>query len=129
MHTAPVSSSNTHFALKTLLSCVIWLVAGLFLAAPLPAKAAPLPACPAAKSLPAAAEGRLIVIGFMGGRVRANNFVHREAQQLQQRFPQAVSATVFANPDGKAAAKSVLRMLDKTGCGRPTEQEKSRRGW
>jgi len=70
---------------------------------------------------PAAVSRRLIVIGFMGGRVGAGNAVHRElmvAQQLQKRYPQAVHAAVFANHDEKSALRAVLTQLDenKDGC-------------
>ncbi|HEX9199386.1 MAG TPA: hypothetical protein VF865_07495, partial [Acidobacteriaceae bacterium] len=46
----------------------------------------------------------LIVIGFMGGNVHAGNLVHREAQvakELQQSYPDALHAAVFANHDWK----------------------------
>src|SRR5580704_9017346 len=39
------------------------------------------------------ASRKLIVIGFMGGHIRADDFVHKEAQvarDLQQQFPGAV---------------------------------------
>ena len=63
----------------------------------------------------------LIVIGFMGGRVHAQNLVHREAmvaKDLQQRYPQAVHAAMFANHDAPAALRTVLRLLDQdhNGC-------------
>ena len=59
---------------------------------------------------------QLIVIGFMGGRVRGSNLVHREAllaKDLQHLYPLAVHAAVFANHDGSAALKTVLQLLDK----------------
>jgi len=59
---------------------------------------------------------QLIVIGFMGGRVRGSNLVHREAllaKDLQDLYPLAVHAAVFANHDGSAALKTVLQLLDK----------------
>ncbi len=72
-------------------------------------------------------EGRLIVVGFMGGRVSADNFIHREASlvsNLQQRFPSTIHAAIFANRDGRAALASVLHLLDRDGNGCPTPQEK-----
>ncbi|SNT19715.1 hypothetical protein SAMN05421770_10593 [Granulicella rosea] len=74
---------------------------------------------------------RLIVIGFMGGRVDAANAVHRElmvAQQLQKRYPQAVHAAVFANHDEKSALRAVLTQLDddKDGCLSATEKTGAR---
>jgi hypothetical protein len=71
---------------------------------------------------------KLIVIGFMGGKVHADNLVHREAQvalELQQRFPLRLRAEVFANHNGTGALKSILQLLDPTGQGRPTAAEKS----
>src|ERR1035437_9142041 len=65
-----------------------------------------------------AAPGRLIVIGFMGGNVRAGNLVHREAlvaRDLQQRFPLDLHAAVFANHDGQNALETVLQLLDAGG--------------
>jgi pimeloyl-ACP methyl ester carboxylesterase len=72
--------------------------------------------------------GKLIVIGFMGGNVSADNLLHREAlvaQELQQRYPAGVEATVFANHDGQSALRTVLHLLDANGDGRLTAGEKS----
>jgi hypothetical protein len=77
---------------------------------------------------PSATLRKLIVIGFMGGNVRANDFVHREAsmaKDLQQRYPLALHAAVFANHDGDAALASVLQLLDKDENGCLTAKEKS----
>jgi len=60
----------------------------------------------------------LIVVGFMGGDVRASNLVHREAsmaRDLQRRYPQGVRALVFANRDGSAALKVCFRCWMGTG--------------
>ncbi|HEY3988481.1 MAG TPA: hypothetical protein VGM02_04225 [Acidobacteriaceae bacterium] len=64
----------------------------------------------------------------MGGSVRADNFVHREAsmaKDLQQRYPTALHAAVFANRDGDAALQAVLRLLDKDRKGCLSAVEKS----
>ncbi|MGA1982008.1 MAG: hypothetical protein ABSG84_06015 [Acidobacteriaceae bacterium] len=77
------------------------------------------------RTLPA---GKLIVIGFMGGNVNADNLLHREAlvaQELQRRYPAGVEATVFANHDGPNALRTVLHLLDANGDGRLTAGEKS----
>jgi hypothetical protein len=77
---------------------------------------------------PSATHRKLIVIGFMGGNVRANDFVHREAgmaKDLQQRYPLALHAAVFANHDGDAALESVLQLLDKDDDGCLSAREKS----
>jgi len=72
---------------------------------------------------------KLIVIGFMGGRVRAGNLIHREAlmaRDLQQRYPDAIHAAVFANHDGDRALHAVLQMLDSGEKGvHPTPREKA----
>jgi hypothetical protein len=74
---------------------------------------------------------KLIVIGFMGGNVRANDLVHREAsmaKDLQQRYPLRLHAAVFANSDGHAALQTVLQLLDKdkNGCLSATEKSAAR---
>jgi len=70
----------------------------------------------------------LIVIGFMGGHVRAGNLVHREARlarDLERRYPNAVRAMTFANRDEAAAFRSVLNLLDTDQDGRLSEDEKA----
>jgi hypothetical protein len=77
---------------------------------------------------PSATFQRLIVIGFMGGNIKANNFVHKEAlvaKDLQQRYPNALDALVFANHDGHTALQTVLKLLDKDKDGRLSANEKS----
>jgi hypothetical protein len=74
------------------------------------------------------APQRLIVIGFMGGRVDAGNLVHREARlakDLQERFPLELRAAVFANRDAENALKTLLRLLDQDRDGGLTAEEKS----
>ena len=76
---------------------------------------------------PPAPASKLIVIGFMGGNVRAGNLIHREAvvaNELQQIDPLRLHAAVFANHDGPAALQSVLRLLDTDGDGRLSAAEK-----
>jgi hypothetical protein len=72
--------------------------------------------------------GPLIVIGFMGGNVHASNLIHREAvvaRELQQAYPQALHAAVYANRDWQQALQSVLTLLDANGDGHLSESEKS----
>jgi len=76
---------------------------------------------------PPATPGQLIVIGFMGGNISAGNMVHREAlvaKELQQHYPLGLHAAVFANSDWKDALRTVLQLLDASGKGRPSENEK-----
>jgi hypothetical protein len=73
----------------------------------------------------------LIVIGFMGGRVRPDNLIHEEAQlaqDLQRRYPRALHASVFANHDGRTALNAVLQLLDENrdGCLSPAEKTAAR---
>jgi hypothetical protein len=91
-------------------------------------RAGSTPSPAAGNNDPSATLPKLIVIGFMGGNVRANDFVHREAgmaKELQQRYPLALHAAVFANHDGDAALASVLQLLDKDENGCLTPREKS----
>jgi hypothetical protein len=86
------------------------------------------PSPAAGSNTSSAALRKLIVIGFMGGNVRANDFVHREAgmaKDLEQRYPLALHAAVFANRDGDAALASVLQLLDKDENGCLSAREKS----
>jgi hypothetical protein len=71
---------------------------------------------------------KLIVIGFMGGNVRAGNLVHPEAlltKALQEGYSQDVDAAVFANRHGDSALKTVLNLLDQNRDGHLTDGEKS----
>jgi hypothetical protein len=70
---------------------------------------------------------KLIVVGFMGGIVRADDLVHREAliaRSLQEKYPAGVQATIYANRHGKRALQAVLRQLDVDGDGELSAAEK-----
>lgn len=57
---------------------------------------------------------RLIVIGFMGGRIGAGNLVHKEAllaRDLDRRYPNAIYAATFANRHEPEALRTVLHLL------------------
>ena len=74
------------------------------------------------------AEPQLIVIGFMGGRVKGGNLIHKEAQlakALQERYPLRVFAGVFANHHSQDALQTVLHLLDRNRDGHLTAAEKS----
>jgi hypothetical protein len=76
----------------------------------------------------AAERSGLIVIGFMGGRIKGDNFVHMEARmakEMQQRYPRKVHTVVFANHDGHLALRTVLQLLDKNKDGRLSAEEKA----
>jgi len=71
---------------------------------------------------------RLIVIGFMGGRIKGNNLIHREAllaKELQDGYPRRVYAVAFANHDAQSALKIVLHLLDENRDGSLSADEKS----
>lgn len=70
----------------------------------------------------------LIVIGFMGGRVRAGNLVHKEAllaKNLDRRYPNAVYAATFANRHESDALRTVLQLLGVGKDGHLSPEEKS----
>jgi hypothetical protein len=71
---------------------------------------------------------RLIVIGFMGGRVKGGNLIHKEAllaKELQEGYPLRVYAAVFANHDAQSALDAVLHLLDENRDGHLSAEEKS----
>jgi len=71
---------------------------------------------------------KLIVIGFLGGKVSATNLIHREAQligSLQQSYPATMHAAIFANCDGTRALKTVLDLLDEDRDGHLNDRERN----
>jgi len=99
-----------------------------------PAAPAPLAiGCSAASDPPGSAalcrpHAPLIVIGFLGGHVRAGNLVHREARlarDLDRRYPNAVRAMTFANCDQDAALHFLLNLLDTNQDGLLSDNEKA----
>ncbi|MEO6911333.1 MAG: hypothetical protein ABI158_10455 [Edaphobacter sp.] len=73
----------------------------------------------------------VIVIGFLGGRVKKNNTVHREVQlamQIRQNYPDGVYAEVFQNSHGRKAFQEILRLLDANhdGVTSPAEKQHAR---
>lgn len=99
-----------------------------------PAATAPLvTGCDASSALPDSSSScrqpaPLIVIGFMGGNVRGDNLVHREARlvrDLDHRYPNAVDAMTFANRDEATALRTVLDLLDTDKNGQLSDHEKS----
>ncbi len=77
------------------------------------------------------AQNKLIVVGFVGGRVRANDTVHREVQlsrSLQEQHAPLLDSFIFANRDGERALQTILRILDRDRDGNlsPTERRCAR---
>jgi pimeloyl-ACP methyl ester carboxylesterase len=87
------------------------------------------PASIAAQDAPASRPAEpLIVIGFLGGHVRAGNFLHREARlsrDLDRLYPNAVRAKTFANCDEAAALHFLLSLLDTDHDGSLSAGEKT----
>lgn len=78
--------------------------------------------------VPCPALERLIVIGFMGGRISAGNLVHKEAllaRDLDRRYPNAIYAATFANRHEPEALRTVLHLLGTGKDGRLSPGEKS----
>ncbi|AFL87646.1 hypothetical protein Terro_1337 [Terriglobus roseus DSM 18391] len=85
-------------------------------------------AVPAQFLLPAKTADRpTLVLGFMGGRVKASNFVHKEAviaRDLRERNGERLTVLTFANHDAGRAMNAVLHYLDEDGSGTLTDGEK-----
>jgi pimeloyl-ACP methyl ester carboxylesterase len=132
------------FRSRLLISSALWMAAALAArpatiiaqdaSALRPAAPTPLTAtCSAVPDLPGfdapcRLPAPLIVVGFMGGHVRAGNLVHREARlarDLDRRYPNAVRAMTFANRDEAAALHSVLNLLDTNKDGSLSGNEKT----
>jgi hypothetical protein len=74
-------------------------------------------------------NGRLIVIGFVGGFVNRDDSSHPEVQlaaELRRRYSSSVYAEVFGNHHREAAHHQVLEWLDTDGDGILTTNEKQR---
>lgn len=70
---------------------------------------------------------QLLVVGFMGGHIKAGNMIHQEAQiarDLQRRNAGAVEALTFANHNGDQALHAVTRFLDANHDGMLSGDEK-----
>jgi hypothetical protein len=75
-----------------------------------------------------AAEPRLLVIGFVGGRVKHDNAVHQEVQlanHLREEYPSGLDVEIFENHSGPLAHQAILRMLDSDHDGSLSSAEKS----
>src|SRR3984885_6491329 len=68
-----------------------------------------------------------IVIGFVGGFVRRNNYVHSEVQlaaRLRQEYSSSVYVEVFENHRGQSAYEKILQLLDTDDAGKLTPEQK-----
>ena len=68
-----------------------------------------------------------LVVGFMGGHIKANNLIHKEAviaKDLRERNRGTVEVLTFANHDSADALAAVLRFVDADHDGTVSEQEK-----
>ena len=69
----------------------------------------------------------VIVIGFVGGRVKPNNLIHTEVQlaaHIRRDYPSGVYAETFGNHRGEEAREEVLRLLDTNDNGTLSAEEK-----
>ncbi len=74
------------------------------------------------------AERPLLVIGFMGGRVKADNLVHKEAvvaRDLQRQDGSRVKVFTFANHVGGQPLAEAVRYVDADGDGKLSPAEKA----
>ncbi len=70
---------------------------------------------------------KIIVIGFVGGRVRGDDGAHSEVQlaaRIREDFPSGAYINTFANHDGEEAHQAVLRALDVNHDGQLSAAEK-----
>lgn len=68
-----------------------------------------------------------LVVGFMGGRVHADNLLHKEAtlaQDLRESTHGNLHVLVFANHNGGAALRDVLKLVDQNGDGQISDAER-----
>jgi hypothetical protein len=71
---------------------------------------------------------QVIVIGFVGGFVKADDLRHPEtlfASYLDERYSGSIHARVFSNHDARDALSYVLRLLDTNGGGTLSKEEKN----
>jgi len=83
--------------------------------------------CAAGAALAQVAVQQTIVIGFVGGRVHADNGVHLEvrmARKLQELHPREAFVRVFANHQGDEAFKAVMRQVDADHDGKISRAER-----
>ncbi len=74
-----------------------------------------------------ALPSKLLVIGFLGGRVASTNAIHQEVQfatRLRKEFPLRVDVEIFENHSGALAHQSILRLLDTDHDGALSAPEK-----
>jgi hypothetical protein len=70
---------------------------------------------------------KLLVIGFVGGRVSHTNAIHQEvqlAEHLRKEYPSAMDVEIFENHSGPLAHQAILRMLDTDHDGSLSVEEK-----
>jgi len=70
-----------------------------------------------------------IVVGFLGGFVKADDTRHPEvlfASYLREHYTSGIHVKVFSNHDGKAAMSYVMRCLDRNHDGIVSNEEKER---
>ena len=84
------------------------------------------PALPAAATAESG-ESPAIVLGFVGGFVKYNDFVHVEVQladRLRKEYPKGTVVEIFENHSGNSAYKRILTLLDTNHDGARSLDEK-----
>jgi hypothetical protein len=69
----------------------------------------------------------LLVIGFVGGRIRSDNAIHQEVQlatHLRQEYASRMEVRIFENHSGPRAHQEILRLLDANHDGALSADEK-----
>jgi hypothetical protein len=72
---------------------------------------------------------KLLVIGFVGGRVSHTNAIHQEVQlaaHLREKYPAALDVEIFENHSGPLAHQAILRSLDTNHDGSLSADEKQK---
>lgn len=73
------------------------------------------------------ARSPVIVIGFVGGFVRADNIAHSPVQlaaRLRAAYPSGVNVRVFENRQGNRAYQEITELLDTNHDGKLSDEEK-----
>ncbi len=84
--------------------------------------------CAAGMAFAQVAVPPTIVIGFVGGRVHADNSIHLEvrmAEKLQTLHPRNAVVRVFANHQGDQAFQEVMRQVDTNHDGKISREERA----
>ncbi|WP_419805070.1 hypothetical protein [Terriglobus sp.] len=77
---------------------------------------------------PGAIHPLRLIVGFMGGRVKPDNLLHKEAviaQDLREPATENLHVLVFANHNGGTALRTILNLIDQDGDHRISQAERA----